>query len=728
MRLFLTRLAVALFLLCLCGCGVKTAARTTEKPAAARERTPQAKTEKAHTFSAGSSSESKKSRKRVEESTDLPRADPGYLQWLEKQSMLAESAELARIVSGTELPWRTAENGDRSDILLDAADIWLRVHPAGLLCGGSHTVLKELAEDFVLNALQRAGIRGLFIAPAGESGDLWLEKSDSDNASGEDVVSLGFSERIGSDKDFDLLRERAEKRGIQIGGDVLSPAVGMGPDFQLAARAVREYPGAFMMVEMPRAAWGALPPIGKPGDVLPLSREQIALLSSERLLPPAVAREAAPWARGGDWTATGEIRCADGQLRRWVFRSHIRPTRPLLNWDDPSGAAQRIFSGSVIRQVGVLRQALAGIHIEPLIGLDAAYTPAQRGLEPGPSALRSLTREIRRYGGWSIQRDYLPAALNAQILEAGPDFISDNITSPAAEYALLTGDTAPLREMLAASKNLDHRRLMRGLPGPEGVFLHALGQAPFPADAFDRLRRTLAGRSDCPVVDGILYTGGPSLAAAANEARGAEGAPAGTDGPHLLLTAFRAALPGPLFLGGTDLVGALNISGTHPEHAALGGWALSPAAAARAATRAGFEKARTIYPSVRDQLMQPDSYLARLASLSAMRARTGAARAVLLGPLPADSNAVLPVLTRLPDGSRLLTAANFSPKTVSARINLPDAEFFKAFDTAADTPLTITGAELRLELAPWGCRILHLRGQASAPQAPPARTDAEVHQ
>jgi hypothetical protein len=187
-----------------------------------------------------------------------------------------------------------------------------------------------------------------------------------------------------------------------------------------------------------------------------------------------MARDSLGWTSRGGWAATGEIRCNDGQLRRWVFRYHKQPTRPVLSWEDPSGAAQRILSGSIIQQVGVLRQVLAGIHIDPLFGLDALYHPAQHSLEPAPSALHSLVREIRRYGGWSIQRDPVPMGVNAQLLDAGVDFIQDNITSPAAEYALLTGDVVPLRTLLTQSLHFDQRRFMRCMPGPEGIRFQAL--------------------------------------------------------------------------------------------------------------------------------------------------------------------------------------------------------------------------------------------------------------
>jgi len=649
----------------------------------------------------------------------VPRADPGYLQWLEKQSMLAGAGELARIVSGSELPWRSPATDRQLGILLDAADTWLYVHPSSLLTEGTRPAFRELADGAALDTLKQAGIRGIFVAPVNESGSVWRDKNTLDHTGADDdAVSLRFSEHAGSEKDFTHFAAQAEKRRFQLGGDILSPATGAGPDFALAVRALREYPGAYMMVEIPRANWTALPPAPAANSLnaVPLNQQQIAMLSREQLLPPAMVRDSLAWARPGGWAATGEIRGSDGQLRRWVFRYHAQPTRPVLNWEDPSGAAQRILSGSIIQQVGVLRQALAGIHIDPLFGLDAAYHTAQRSLEPAPSALRSLVREIRRYGGWSIQRDPVPAGLNAQLLDAGTDFIQDNITSPAAEYALLTGDTAPLRTLLTQSLHFDQRRFARSMPGPDGIRLQMLEAAPFPPSALPKIRQILKDQTQCPLDGTTLYATGPSLALLAMQAQQAEQrAKSNTNplGPHLLLTALRAAMPGLFFLSGADLAGALNIAGkTPPGHAVLGGWSPS-SAAARSATRKGFERAPTVYPPLDTQLRQPESYLSQLGRLNAIRAQYKVAQGMLLGPLQTDAPSVLPLLTRLPDGRHLLAVANFSPKNIRSGIKLPPSLSAANIQDIMEAKNTVSpgGDRLYLELGPWVCRILLIGGK-----------------
>ena len=680
-------------MLCLAACGTR---QPQNKAASSNNKSTTIKTEQS--LSAASPSGKTRSKTQSPEQAPIPRADPGYLQWLEKQAMLNSAHELARMVSGSELPWGSNTGGPNT--LLEAADIWLHVHPRSLLSSASRPVLKELADPAALNALAGAGIKGLFVAPTSESGALWREKSgiNENNEDDDAPVALAFAGHMGTDKDFAQLVTQSEQRGIQLGGDLLFPASGTGPDFFLATRAVREYPGIYMMVEIPRANWELLP-AAQENQHLVLGAEHIEGLVKERLLPPALTREALTWVQPGGWAATGEVRGQDGLVRRWVFRWHETPARPLLNWDDPSGAAQRIFSGSVIRQVGVLRQALAGLRLEPLLGLETAYGPDQASLEPAPSALRALARETRRYGGWSFQRETLPVELTERLFDSGTDFIKDNLTSPAAEYALLTGDSQPLRKLLSAFRHLDQRRFVRGTPGPEGLSLLPFAHSAFAADARQRFLQL----ADFPVENNVLYTTGPALAARA-AAQGGESLDA-----HLLLISLRAALPGLLFISGTDLAGALPVSAGKAAHGVLGGWALTASAASQGATRQGSMRAQCLYPPVATQLKQANSMVGHLARLSAIRAQTRLAQGSLVDAFEAGAASALSVLTRLPDGKHLLAVANFSAQSIQSHTKMPVMlAGAQALDLLEQKEVYLKDTELALELGPWACRLLLL--------------------
>ncbi|MDE8731452.1 hypothetical protein PZH39_17455, partial [Desulfovibrio desulfuricans] len=89
------------------------------------------------------------------------------------------------------------------------------------------------------------------------------------------------------------------------------------------------------------------------------------------VVPDQLRRDTLDWATPGGWAVTGEVRGADGQVWRWVYRYSGNALRPVLLWQGPSGQARRVFSASVIQHTGLQQQTLAGIRLEALMGLDA---------------------------------------------------------------------------------------------------------------------------------------------------------------------------------------------------------------------------------------------------------------------------------------------------------------------------------------------------------------------
>ena len=83
----------------------------------------------------------------------LLRADPGYIQWLERQSMLGNADDLAAEVSGSERLWGNSGSNDRLPLLLDAAPCWLEVNPHTLR--GKATAMQSLARSGTLEAFRR---------------------------------------------------------------------------------------------------------------------------------------------------------------------------------------------------------------------------------------------------------------------------------------------------------------------------------------------------------------------------------------------------------------------------------------------------------------------------------------------------------------------------------------------------------------------------------------------
>ena len=672
----------------------------------------------------------------------LTRAEPAYVQWLTRQSMLGMAPHYSGMVSATDMLLRAPSvdaashdmpptaaqasgtqggaRGDRIDTLLTAADAWLWVHPPTLLTANMRPVWLELAAS--ASAIEGLGVRGVYVAPTGESGGLWGYDRKA-SSTGDDITSLTFAAHMGDDAQFDAFTALAVGKSWQLGGDILTPATGMGPDFILAAQMVRDYPGAYLMLEAPENLWPQLPAVSQPWEGAALEPSHLALLYAKGLLPPGLARDSLTALPAGGWAATGEVRGNDGRLRRWIYRYDRDPRHPLLQWDDPAGAARRMTSASVIRHVGVLQHTLAGVRVAPLLGLDATTggPQPQPTLEPAPSALRDITREIRRYGGWSALLDALPLPLLAALRDGGADFMADGVTAPAAELALLWEDAEALRAALRASlaANIPQRRLLRRLSSVEGLDLRLLPDATRQI-ALDKLREQTAGPWQGLLdVDGLrLFATAPTLAALS-----ARLTPVSAASPdhaadirrrHLLLTLFRAGLPGILFISGQDMTGALSLSEGPAAQRAQGAWGLQTSAAAMFATRQGVPRAQTVYAPLPEQLQTPGSYAATVRDALRIRQKYGLGRGILRAVADTQHPGSVALFLSLPDnagGGTLLLAANFSSTPVTERLTLPAGVHGEVRDILQTQDARSVSGSIAVRLEGLTCRWLRIGGK-----------------
>lgn len=610
-------------------------------------------------------------------SSTLPRADPVHVQWLERQSMLGAAPQLTALVSGTDKTLRASSvdasahnsttSGDRIDLLLEAADTWLWVHAPSLLTARMRPVWEELAAPAHADIVQALGLRGLYVAPTTESGAIW-ENKRRHSLHGDDATSLFFAPHMGNETQFAALAELAAQRQWQLGAQLPPPATGLGPDFFLAARNVRDYPGTYMMLEAPESLWAELPTTEGPWACAALTSAQTAMLIQKGLLPPALARDKFPWpTKGGKggWAVTGEVRGVDGVSRRWLYRYHDTPQRPLLHWDDPSGNARKIFSAAIIRQVGLLQHTVVSLQAEALMGLDpisaeasAADDTSSPTLEPGPSALRDLSREVRRYGGWSLHMDELPSALADVILRSGVDFTLDTVLGPTAQQALHSGDAGALRTALGKAMGTDQRRSLRTVTA-------LLGPAVLGTEDTDRA--TLARR-------------------------------------HTALTLFQGSLPGLLMISGQDLAGTLNPK----DQNVLSGWSLYLGDTEASTTRQGNARGATLYPPVPQQLTEASSFASTVRRMSEARQRYGLARAHMVTVAATSHKAVAGAWLALPQGGHILVIANFSNAPVKERIT-PHKQIRggeRIRDILSESTINSTSEGLTLELAPYQCRWL----------------------
>ena len=645
--------------------------------------------------------------RRGEAPTEVPRPNPGHTNWIAKQSMLGSAQDMARIVSGSELGWRAPGTSNSVDASLDSADIWLHIQPQTLLTSGGQTVFEELSSSATLGNIQSLGINGLFIAPANESASLWSATRQAGRA-WDDTVTHFFADFVGSDEDYAALRGAASSKNLRLGGQLVPAATGRGPDFFLACRAVRDYAGAYVLIEIPRPMWEQLPPSEGEQGYTALSVSQTTLLAKKGLVPESLARDSLGWAQGGGWAVTGEIKGHDGAMRRWVYRYAGSPERPVLSWDDPSAAARRLVSAGIIRQVGMLHQTMVGTQTEAFFGLDVhpdAKAGTSQNLEPGPSALMAISREIRRYGGNAVAREWLPVEQAAMLQQSGADFVMDSVTSPAAEIALLSGDAAQLRDAFdtAARTRLEPSRVCRVVSNNDGL---ALGSGLVPN----------TWRSVVPAYNGKMYASAPALAAMragfAPDQLKTAASRTETTRLHTLLLALRAGLPGMLWVSGQDIVGTSHpeVPGTsQPDSNILPAWGLG--STPPAATRQGLGRGFAVYGSVAAQESLGDSFAAKLKRFAAIRDKLGVAKGRSVTRLPSQGKGSVVLLTSLPGGGSLITAVNFGNDYASERIVLPSGAKRNLTDVWTQSPINVDGNAFNMALPALSFRLIHMPGR-----------------
>jgi hypothetical protein len=475
-----------------------------------------------------------------------------------------------------------------------------------------------------------------------------------------------------------------------------------------------------------------------------------------------------------------------------VYRYFRDPGHPILNWEDPTRSANRILSASAVQQVGIWGQAFIGLRFDAFQGLEVAPYPAGSGqplpppetsgknasadspreffIEPALPAAQSLSREIRRYGGWSwLRGDTLPLPALWEFLRAGTDFIQDAAFSPAAEHALLTGDASLLRFMADEILRLqiDTRRIVHAMPAEEGInytlpHLRHLATGPeggeaarLMAQTLDELDRILAKQSPSPFQGGSLYTTGTGLAALAlglpldvpESAPGTAGKPlpaarAELDkaikdkektlaNGHALLIFFKAMQPGVLLLTGQDMVGALPLSwssladsstGWDVRNAARGGYALTSSGASLVVSPQGLPRAPALYPPADRQVLQDESFLRRVGTFLRMRSQLGIAKGTIIDRLPTTGQGSIALLSRMNgQGRYLLSVCNFSRSPVTESLvlhNLPGTDNIYTYFTPLGTHsanYVLENSTLIIDLGGWEGKAFFI-GDPKQPQ------------
>lgn len=376
-----------------------------------------------------------------------PRADSRYIGWLEKESIYNAVPEKIKIVTGTQFAWSFSSEKHHKENILAISPVWLQINPYKL-ANKDQSPLKLFLNNTKL--FKDAQINGLYFYPTKNASfeDLYDNSTDK-RSKYYSPTSLALSKDIGSEKELIQLGLQQ----IYTAGNVLPASLGIGSDFLLALHGVREYPGLFMMVEVPKTLWHILPAADSQNSFSPaeLTQTQLHQLKDAGIIPHSFYRDYFNNFPRSSFAVSNEITGYDGVTRRWLYRFVNNPYTVVLNFYDPSFQTQRILAGSIIEEIGILKQGLVSISVQDVWGQESVPDPAETknisaltSPQPALYTLESINRSVHGYGAWTFCRDAFAPELIKLLQNAQTDFAADTLIMPALEQAFVQENNAPL--------------------------------------------------------------------------------------------------------------------------------------------------------------------------------------------------------------------------------------------------------------------------------------------
>jgi trehalose synthase len=649
---------------------------------------------------------------KTQPASDRPATPADEVRWLEARSMLVQARDAAATVSGRPVQWQHRYGEPQPREAVRHASVWLLDYPGSVVTPDGKSVVATWADPALWDVLRDLGVDLLHTGPVQRAGGVKGTRYTPTTDGWFDPVSLDLDPAIGTEGEYAKLVAVAAERQGSIAGDLVPLHTGLGPDFHLALRGYKDYPGMYTLVEIPKADWTLLPAVEGPWDVALVPRPVAEQLARKGYIPGLInSNDAAPDAKTwSGWSASAEVTGADGTVRRWVYLHSFKPTQPTLNWLDPSYAARRVVTGAVVRNVVGRKTRVLRLDAVPFLGIEPkpGSTEALHFKHPlSVVGTNDTAMMIRKLGGWSFHELNVPLKELRRYTESGPDLSYDFTTRAQVLHALLTGDAGPLRLsfrwMLEAGvqpvafvhdlQNHDELTFQLTEPGGRKDETFAVGGRKLTGqqlkdEILSAVRAKAAGGAAPynhlyrPEKDGLATT----FAGFVSPAIGVKDPYAATPEQvklirqgHLLLAAANALQPGVFGVSSWDLVGALpvplesvkdRVGGGDYRWVNRGGVDLLGANRDATASAFGLPRAKALYGPLPDQLKDPESFASRLKAVLAARRRYKLAEGELLAaPEPREPGLCVLVL-RLPDHPLAVTVLNFGREDVGGEVDL----------------------------------------------------------
>ncbi|MEL4504315.1 maltose alpha-D-glucosyltransferase [Luteococcus sp. H138] len=644
-----------------------------------------------------------------------------YVDWLESQSMLHDATVVARQLAGEHKMWQNPFAHPDPRAALQTASVWFTAYPLSMINENGQSFLGALGSEQLWEAFSTVGIDAVHTGPVKLAGGLsgWQPTPSIDGHF--DRISMAMDPVFGTEAEFRTMCENASRHGGTIIDDIIPGHTGKGADFRLAELNYHDYPGIYHMIDIPEEAWHLLPDVPPGRDAVNLTPEAERALAEAGYIIGELQRVIfyEPGVKETNWSCTPEIYDYQGTKRRWVYLHYFKEGQPSINWLDPTFAGMRLVMGDALHSLLDLGSGGLRLDANGFLGVEKTVdaTPAWSEGHPLSQAANQLIGSmVRKVGGFTFQELNLGMDDIKNTGSVGPDLSYDFVTRPAYQYAMATGDTEFLRLALreAAAIGIDQASLVHALQNHDELtyelvhfannhrddIYHLAGRDWTGAEMSEHIRETMRQKltgeagpyNSVFTQNGIACTTASVIAASLGITDLDEITEADVKritNAHLLLCMYNAWQPGVFALSGWDLVGALPlpreqvsklIESGDTRWIERGAYDLLGSNPDAKGSASGMPKATALYGPLPEQLASTNSFASRLAQVLKVRKRNGIASGELLDIPEVANKALLVLVNKLEIGAVQITALNFGPEKIVARVQSDHIPAGRVFD------------------------------------------------
>ncbi len=627
------------------------------------------------------------------------------IEYLEKNSMLYQSQELAKIYSGKKDQWQHPYGAPQTEKLINLSSNWFTSYAPSTLKGEDESLWTYLGSKKLWGYLQKIGIDGIHLGPTKLAGELTEEGISPSVDGGFDPFSYQLDSKYGSLQEYERFTKTVKEHNAIIIGDLVPGHTGRGFDFQLALRYYKDYPGIYHMVEINPSDWTLLPRVEGNKISINLNPQEVQSLKQKGYIVGPLKRVLFfdPVAKKTNWDATREITGVDGKKRRWVYLHYFKDNQPTLNWLDPSFAANRLIAGDIITSYDFLSQKVLRMDANAFLGIEISLSKKRAFSEEHPLSIvasDTIAMLTRKLGGFTFQELNMPLNEIKKSMQYGPDLSYDFLERAAAFHALLKKDTSFLQlcMCLLLEKGMQPMQFVHALQNHDEInfeLIHFLNNK----ECFSLNGKTYKGHElrkeildhdfdmlykknnyICSIETGpcttILGLCAASLGVkdiynmSSKEKEEVKKA-------HLLLAFFNAMQPGVFAISGWDIVGALPLRNDIVEPYAKDGdkrWANRGSydlLGSKEQVKENLPKSVALYGTIPHQMKDPNSFLSRLQKILKARKDYLIESATLTGIAKVKNQSLIVLINRLSKSEILqISALNFSNAEIEETIKI----------------------------------------------------------